>query len=205
MSAPRPLRVDAERNRQRLLEVAETVFANEGLDVPIDEIARRAGLGIGTLYRHFPTKEALFAAIVIGRLERVIEDAKARLLAPDADEAFFGFVAFLVAESSKKKDFLHALATSGYDVRRAMGDTKAELGRVTGKLLKRAQDAGAVRKDVDQKKSSLWSTARRPPSSASGRRPGGSSAWSAFSATGFGGGRKSKPRRRLPSGPSDWV
>jgi AcrR family transcriptional regulator len=149
MSAPRPLRVDAERNRQRLLEVAETVFANEGLDVPIDEIARRAGLGIGTLYRHFPTKEALFAAIVIGRLERVIEDAKARLLAPDADEAFFGFVAFLVAESAKKKDFLHALATSGYDVRRAMGDTKAELGRVTGKLLKRAQEAGAVRKDVE--------------------------------------------------------
>mgnify|MGYP001362517916 CR=1 FL=1 len=149
MSSPRPLRVDAERNRQRLLEVAEAVFANEGLEVPIDEIARRAGLGVGTLYRHFPTKEALFAAIVIGRLQRVIEEAHGRTQAPDPAEAFFGFVAYLAEESAKKKDFLHALASSGFDVRRAMGDVKAELSRVMGKILKRAQDAGAVRKDVD--------------------------------------------------------
>src|ERR1700689_486109 len=72
----RPLRSDAERNRQRLLEAAQQVFAEEGLAVPIDAIAQRAGLGVGTLYRHFPTKEALFEAIVVGRMERLGEGGR---------------------------------------------------------------------------------------------------------------------------------
>jgi AcrR family transcriptional regulator len=149
MSARRPLRVDAERNRQRLLEVAEAVFAQEGLDVPIDEIARRAGLGIGTLYRHFPTKEALFAAIVVGRLQQSVAEARALTKAEDPVGAFFGFVARLTDESARKKDFMHALASSGFDLRKAAGDAKIELQRALAKLLKRAQDSGAVRKDVE--------------------------------------------------------
>ena len=71
MIRARTLRADAERNRARVLKVAEEVFASEGLAVPIDEIARRAGLGVGTLYRHFPTKETLFEAIVVGRMQEI--------------------------------------------------------------------------------------------------------------------------------------
>ena len=64
----RPLRADAARNRARVLEVAYDTFAAEGLSVPIDEIARRAGVGAGTVYRHFPTKEDLFRAVVADRI-----------------------------------------------------------------------------------------------------------------------------------------
>ena len=65
----RPMRADAARNRARVLEVAYETFAAEGLSVPIDEIARRAGVGAGTVYRHFPTKEALFAAVIDDRVQ----------------------------------------------------------------------------------------------------------------------------------------
>jgi hypothetical protein len=63
----RPMRADAVKNRARILEAAEEIFATEGVSVPIDTVAERAGLGVGTLYRHFPTKEALFEAIVVDR------------------------------------------------------------------------------------------------------------------------------------------
>ena len=72
----RPMRADAVKNRQRILEAAEAIFATEGLSVPIDTVAERAGVGVGTLYRHFPTKEALFEAIVMARLEFLLEIAK---------------------------------------------------------------------------------------------------------------------------------
>lgn len=143
----RPLRADAERNRRRVLEVAQSVFAAEGLAVPIDEIARRAGLGVGTLYRHFPTKEALFAAIVVTRMEEVIADARALLEADAPADAFFDFLARMVEGWGQKKDFVDALASAGIDlkdIRRA----KHELHRQLGSLLERAQAAGEVRKDV---------------------------------------------------------
>ncbi len=76
-----PLRADALRNRARVLEAAEAVFAAEGLAVPVDVIAERACVGVGTLYRHFPTKEKLFEAIL---LERIVEDHVARTRGPDS-------------------------------------------------------------------------------------------------------------------------
>ena len=89
--AGRPLRADARRNRARVLEVAQQVFAEEGLAVPIDEIARRAGVGVGTVYRHFPTKDALFEAIIVERLCAVGEAARELARRPGAGRAFFGF------------------------------------------------------------------------------------------------------------------
>jgi AcrR family transcriptional regulator len=148
MIKKRPLRIDAERNRQRVLEVAQAVFAAEGLAVPIDEIARRAGLGVGTLYRHFPTKEALFEAIVVGRLESLIAYGRERADAPDAGAAFFAYLGRMVEEGAAKRDFTEALARTGVDLTLVMGALKKELGQVMGTLLKRAQAAGAVRKDV---------------------------------------------------------
>lgn len=147
----KPLRADAERNRQRVLEVAQAVFANEGLAVPIDEIAKRAGLGIGTLYRHFPTKEALFEAIVIGRMEALVAEAKAALDERDACEALFGVLRNMMAGNAAKKDFIDALASTGFDVMRAIGEIKKELHATLELLLKRAQRAKKIRKDIDIK------------------------------------------------------
>src|SRR5580692_5476508 len=120
MAKTRALRADAERNREHVLRVAQEVFAAEGLAVPIDEVARRAGLGIGTLYRHFPTKEALFLAIVVDRMERLVADAHALGRAADPGEAFFGFLARVVREGSAKKDFMDALSGAGPDLGRKL-------------------------------------------------------------------------------------
>jgi AcrR family transcriptional regulator len=141
------MRADARRNRQRVLDVAQAVFAAEGLDVPIDEIARRAGLGVGTLYRHFPTKEALLEAILVGRMEGIIEQARSLEAARDPGEAFFAFLASMGEEGVSKKDLIEALARAGFDLKRAK-DAKKEMKATVGKLLERAQKAGAVRKDV---------------------------------------------------------
>lgn len=149
MTAHRPLRADAERNRRRVLEVAQAVFAAEGLAVPIDEIARRAGLGVGTLYRHFPTKEALFEAIVIGRMQALVDDARQRRNAKDPGEAFFAILSRIAEEGAVKRDFLDALAGTSSDVARALGALKEELHAAFELLLKRAQRAKAVRRDVD--------------------------------------------------------
>lgn len=143
----RPLRSDAERNRQRLLEVAQDVFAKEGLAVPIDDIARRAGLGVGTLYRHFPTKEALFEAIVVGRMERLAELAKAGARAPDPGGAFFGFLSQMVEEGLAKKDFLTALAGSAVDLKQ-ISAAKLQMKKAVAVLVERAQKARVVRADV---------------------------------------------------------
>src|SRR5258708_13405708 len=88
----RPLRADGVRNRARVLEVAYETFAAEGLGVPIDEIARRAGVGAGTVYRHFPTKEDLFRAVIGDRIEGIVEDGRAVLASGDPGEALFTFL-----------------------------------------------------------------------------------------------------------------
>jgi AcrR family transcriptional regulator len=80
------------------------VFASEGISVPVDLIAEKAGVGVGTLYRHFPTKEKLFEAILIGRILEIAADARARLDSEDPGAAFFGFLEHLVEESTLKRD-----------------------------------------------------------------------------------------------------
>jgi len=88
----RPLRADAARNRARVLDAARTAFAEVGLDVGVEEIARRAGVGKGTLYRRFPTKEALVRAIfedILDEIDVLVREAEAE---PDAWAAFTGYV-----------------------------------------------------------------------------------------------------------------
>ena len=148
-TAARPLRADAVRNRAKVLAAASEAFAAEGLAVPLDEIARRAGVGAGTVYRHFPTKEALFEAVITDRLLTLAADAEARLAsAEDAGEAFFGFFYGTIYTGLAKADLAEALASAGVglceDLQRAAGRLHAGLDG----LLKRAQEAGAVRADV---------------------------------------------------------
>jgi AcrR family transcriptional regulator len=144
----RPMRADALRNRTRVLEAAEAVFATEGLSVPIDVIAERAGVGVGTLYRHFPTKEALFAAIVVSRFEKISCDARARLSDEDPGKAFYDFLDCIVQEGSSKRDFIVALAGEGIELEVVAAEAKRGLEETFAELLRRAQEAGAVRTDV---------------------------------------------------------
>ena len=142
------MRADARRNRQQILAAAETVFAEEGAGVPVDEVARRAGVGVGTLYRHFPTKEALFAAIVVEHMERIRDCAVALADSDDPGAALFEFLALLVREGTSKRNLVDALSGAGVDIKDAAADTKAGLEEAGGVLLARAQEAGQVRADV---------------------------------------------------------
>jgi len=145
----RPMRADARRNRARVLEAAEAVFAANGLSTPVEEIARHAGVGVGTVYRHFPTKEALFEAILVRRFERLAEEADSLSSASNAGTAFFELFSRMVEEAAAKKAFADALARAGVDVKAATSAAGQELLRALGALLARAQRAGAVRDDVD--------------------------------------------------------
>jgi AcrR family transcriptional regulator len=144
----RPLRVDAQRNRARLLEAAESVFASEGISVPVDVIAEKAGVGVGTLYRHFPTKEKLFEAILIGRIVDIAADARARIGGEDPGAAFFGFLEHLVEESTLKRDLIQALLGAGVHIEAEVSEFKQNLEVAVGELLVSAQRTGAVRADV---------------------------------------------------------
>lgn len=145
---PGGLRSDARRNRERVLRAAREAFAAEGAAVPLDEIARRAGVGAGTVYRHFPTKEALFEAVVSDRLQGLIGEARSLLEAGDPGGAFFGFFTRVVVEGVAKKDIVDALAGEGVEVDFAGSRAARNLGEAVAGLLERARRAGAVRKDV---------------------------------------------------------
>src|SRR3954465_3690398 len=86
--AGRPLRADARRNRERVLTAAREVFAEHGSEAQMDDVARRAEVGVGTVYRHFPTKEALFAALLEDTFARIADRARLALEQEDAWEAF---------------------------------------------------------------------------------------------------------------------
>src|SRR6266571_7376270 len=138
--ADRPLRADAARNREKVLRAAREAFAESGYGVPLDEIAARAGVGPGTVYRHFPAKEALFEAVVTARVEDLVADARARAGASDPGEAFFGYLARIAEESAAKRDLPDAISIAG--------SLREDLFTALDLLLRRAQQAGAVRAGV---------------------------------------------------------
>ncbi len=145
---PRPPRADARRNRARILEAAEIVLAARGISASTEEIAREAGVGIGTVFRHFPTKEALLEAVFVGRLQRLAADATDLAMADDPGAAFFTFFARVVEQAAVKQAFSDALASAGIDLQTAASAVGADLKAAVGTLLTRAQQAGAVRSDV---------------------------------------------------------
>ena len=145
----RPLRADARRNRDRVLEAARAAFGAEGSDVSLDEIARRAGVGAGTVYRHFPTKEALFEAVVFDRMEELVDEARSVLNDPDPGRAFSSFVERLAREGALKRDLVEALASDGIHLQLGEAPMFRALIDVLAELLQRAQRAGAVRSDIN--------------------------------------------------------
>jgi AcrR family transcriptional regulator len=145
---PRPLRADALRNRAKLLAAAESLFATEGLDVPIDKIAERAGVGVGTVYRHFPTKEQLYEAILVERVDGLVVRARDLQRVGDPPTAFFEFVDYLVGQFLNYSDLLGAFADAGIEFDVVAAGAKAELEAAVTELLIGAQRSGTVRSDV---------------------------------------------------------
>jgi AcrR family transcriptional regulator len=146
----KPLRADARRNRDQVLAVARQMLSVDGLSVSFDEIARRAGVGVGTVYRHFPTRNVLFEAVVLGRVEEFVERART-LAAVNAarGEAFLGYFAHLVSEVA-----LNQALCDAFDDDTGAGIAMPEQLRQDfiqsfDALLKHARNAGAVRLDVD--------------------------------------------------------
>ncbi|WP_242887875.1 TetR/AcrR family transcriptional regulator [Actinomadura litoris] len=146
---PAPRRSDALRNRERIMQAALEAFAADGRLAPLDDIARRAGVGAGTVYRNFPTKEALFKAAIADRLEQVVEEAKSLADAEEPVETFYGFVMRVVERAMLNHALCEAIALdegmSAFDD----GGLDQAFTDVFGVLLARAQAAGGVREDVD--------------------------------------------------------
>ena len=136
----------------RLLVAAEEVFAERGVSVPIDDVAQRAGVGVGTLYRHFPTKEALSSPWSPPVWNNCAYQSKCLLEASDPGHAFFVFFEDLAEQMAGKRDLTDALAEAGVDIKAEMarmgGDVMDEMQDNVQKLIDRAQKAGVIRGDV---------------------------------------------------------
>ena len=124
------------------------MLSTQGVNAPVDEIARRAGVGVGTVYRHYPTKEALLQAIVAAHVDALLAAARDARDASDAGDAFFDFLRRLADEFGSFKALADTMAESGFDVKAAKQDASRELMAMGGQLLERAQRAGRVRADV---------------------------------------------------------
>jgi AcrR family transcriptional regulator len=142
------MRADARRNRETIVAVARELFATKGLAVSIDEVALHANVGVGTLYRHFPNKNALFEAVVLDRLEASIGAAIAMTDDGDPGKAFFDYLADLIDQAMKRKDLLDTLTANNIDIHSLTSSASERLRAAIRKLLLRAQHAGAVRVDV---------------------------------------------------------
>src|SRR3954468_23269692 len=105
----RPLRADAERNRQRIIAAAASVFAERGLDVSLDDIAAAAGVGVGTVYRRFPDKDALIDALFEAKINDIRQLAQRSLEVEDAWEGFSGFVRGVCALQARDRGLKEAL------------------------------------------------------------------------------------------------
>jgi AcrR family transcriptional regulator len=144
----RPLRVDAERNRVRILEAAAVVFAERGLDGTLHDVAEAAGLGIGTVYRRFPDKEALIEALFETELARIADLAEQAAEQPDAWEALVGFLRTTSAEQAEDRGLHEVLNSTGYGQDRVAAGRSRILPIVAG-MLERAQQQGMARPDIE--------------------------------------------------------
>jgi AcrR family transcriptional regulator len=144
----RPLRRDAERNRQRILEAARDAFAEDGLAVTLDEIARRAGVGVGTIYRRFPDKEQLIDALFEEGICEMVALAEAALR---RDDAWDSLVSFLEAATAAHADDrgLKEVALSGAHGLERVARARERMYPLVTRLVARAQEQGTLRPDLE--------------------------------------------------------
>ena len=140
-------RADARRNREAVLEAARVLMADQGLDAEVAEIARRAGLGVGTVYRHFPTKVDLVVALAEDRFERLAEYAHEALAEEDPSPAFETFIRKCAELQARDRALSGVMRETSGDAMRHAAE-RVDLLELTRKVLKRAQKAGSVRKEI---------------------------------------------------------
>ena len=147
--APPALRADARRNRERLIEVAAAAFAENGVETSLEDIARRSGVGIGTLYRHFPTREHLVEVVYRRELEMLASAAAAlaKTHAPDAalHEWMLRFVEYIATKRGMANSLRLLMTSNSALFAEGSGILRAALGD----LLQNAANHGAVRSDID--------------------------------------------------------
>jgi AcrR family transcriptional regulator len=141
-------RADALRNRERVLEAAKVVFSNGGADASLDAVARRAGVGIGTLYRHFPTREALYEAIYRREVEQLGDLAEHLVNEPKPVDALRRWLRSNVEFVATKKGMSAALALAAQGSTELKSYSLDRLSKAVGLLLDRAVATGEIRSDV---------------------------------------------------------
>jgi AcrR family transcriptional regulator len=147
--APRPMRADARRNYQALVSAASAAFLEHGADdASLEEIARRAGVGIGTLYRHFPTRQALLEAVYRDQVELICARASELLDSAPPEEALVTWLRALVQFGSTKRSLTSALLATLDKDSELLSSCSAMMRQSADALLTRAQDAGVVRRDA---------------------------------------------------------
>jgi AcrR family transcriptional regulator len=143
----RPLRADAERNRRRILAAARKLFAARGLKVVLDDIAAEAGVGVGTVYRRFPSRDALIDALFEERIEEIAQAARDALTYDDPWEGFVTFVREAVRLQASDRGLREALFTTGPG-RARVERARATITPAAAQLVRRAQEAGRLRDDI---------------------------------------------------------
>ena len=154
-------RSDARRNRERLIASARELFAATGVDVPVEEITRHAGVGMGTLYRHFPTKEDLIDAVLEESFAGIVELAEQADAEEDAWVGLTGFLEQALALHAANRGLKDMLATSEHGRERAQA-MRARIRPVLARLIERAQSQGALRHDFTTEDLPVvfWTTGR---------------------------------------------
>ncbi|WP_067466734.1 TetR/AcrR family transcriptional regulator [Actinomadura macra] len=141
-------RADARRNRALLLAAAGDVFGERGPDAPLDEIARRAGVGNATMYRHFPTRRDLLVAVYAGEVTALTNEGRDLLATDPPADALFAWLRTFIAHVATKTDLARAIPQ---DERSALfDDWHTAMHETASALLARAQDAGEVRPDLNE-------------------------------------------------------
>jgi AcrR family transcriptional regulator len=144
---PRPLRADAQLNRDRILSAAAELFADRGLGVPLEEIARRAGVGVATLYRRFPTRADLAAAAFERSMSKYTEAVDRALANPTAGDGFRGLI-FDLCELQARDAGLRDLLTTSFPARSTIEKRTGEAVDKLKELIGRAQADGSIRADL---------------------------------------------------------
>jgi AcrR family transcriptional regulator len=147
VATARPLRRDAELNRQKILAAAKVVFSERGLEATLDDIAHYAGLGVGTVYRRFPSKEHLVEALFVAKFEEITDFAEKALAEPDAWEGFVQF-AWKTAELHTADRGLRDVMLSASFGQDKVAQAKEQMFPVCRRLVERAQASGQLRADV---------------------------------------------------------
>ncbi|MEU5541007.1 MULTISPECIES: TetR/AcrR family transcriptional regulator [unclassified Streptomyces] len=142
------MRADARRNYERLLAEARTAFTAHGTDTSLEDIARRAGVGIGTLYRHFPNRTALMGAVFQGEVDALLAYARELADAPQPCAALVAWLRAIITHASTYRGLSRALMTASSDENSGMARCCVPMREAGDALLTRAQQAGAVRPDV---------------------------------------------------------